>query len=139
MTPTSGNHAININRTSLPCQLSFPRAYVLPDSKFVTYGNKHGIPPMFLAAFAMQESTCNAYISKGGLMQITSDKWYGAPNGNPQDPDFNIDRGAEYFAGVLNGDAGGNVVRAVGEYNGWQLKMTKSQVLSRSSCQQNLD
>lgn len=58
-------------------------------------------------------------------MQITSDKWYGAPGGNQQDPDFNVGRGAQYFAGVLNGDAGGNVLLAVGMYNGWHLGMTK--------------
>jgi hypothetical protein len=108
-------------------------------SIFKKYGAQYGIPPIFLAAFAMQESTCNAYISPGGLMQITSDKWYGAPGGNQQDPDFNIGRGAQYFASVLNGDANGNPLVAVGEYNGWYRGMTSGKVLSESSCQQNLD
>lgn len=45
------------------------------------------VPPIFLAAFAMQESSCKADV-KGdnggawGLMQITQDKCGGAPGGN---------------------------------------------------------
>ena len=43
-----------------------------------------------LAAFAMQESTCNADTvganGEQGLMQLTADKCGGAPGGNCKDP-----------------------------------------------------
>lgn len=78
-----------------------------------------------LAAFALQESSCNP-VSRSpstkladnnghyfqetvggggeqGLMQITKDKCGGAPGGNCRDPRFNIKTGAAYFAGVLQG------------------------------------
>lgn len=48
------------------------------------------VPPIMLAAFAMQESSCNPDETGGGgeqgLMQITSDKCGDAPNGNCKDP-----------------------------------------------------
>lgn len=37
--------------------------------------------------------------------------------------DFNIRTGAEFFATTLE-NAGGNVLVALGHYNGWTLKMT---------------
>ena len=44
------------------------------------------VPPIFLSAFAMQESSCNPATIGGagelGLMQITKDKCGGAPGGN---------------------------------------------------------
>jgi Transglycosylase SLT domain len=47
------------------------------------------VPPIILASFAMQESTCNPSAVGGageqGLMQITPDKCKGAPNGNCKD------------------------------------------------------
>jgi len=105
---------------------------------FKKYGNQYGIPPMFVAAFAMQESTCNAYISNGGLMQITSDKCGGAPGGKCNDPDFNVRVGTKYFADVLK-ESGGSVLQAIGAYNGWQPGMTVGEVLGKKHCQQNLD
>ena len=74
---------------------------------FEKYGNEHSIPPIMLAAFAMQvcalpqedvglfltmlqESSCNANTVGGageqGLMQLTQDKCGGAPGGNCRDP-----------------------------------------------------
>jgi hypothetical protein len=47
------------------------------------------VPPIILASFAMQESSCNPSAVGGageqGLMQITRDKCKGAPNGNCKD------------------------------------------------------
>jgi hypothetical protein len=37
--------------------------------------------------------------------------------------DFNINAGAKYFADTLK-DAGGNVLKAIGYYNGWYQNMT---------------
>lgn len=57
---------------------------------FDKYGGKYNIPPIFLASFAMQESSCNPNAVGGageqGLMQITKDKCGGAPSGNCKDP-----------------------------------------------------
>jgi membrane-bound lytic murein transglycosylase MltF len=47
------------------------------------------VPAILLASFAMQESSCNPNTVGGageqGLMQLTSDKCVGTPNGNCQD------------------------------------------------------
>ncbi|KAF7361723.1 Membrane-bound lytic murein transglycosylase F [Mycena venus] len=89
---------------------------------FYKYAGEFGLQPIMLAAFAMQESSCNPGTVGGGgeqgLMQITKEKCGGAPGGNCRDPDFNIRTGAKYFAQTLN-DAGNNVFLAVGNYNGW--------------------
>lgn len=57
---------------------------------FNQYGDKYGIPAIFLASFAMQESSCNPNTVGGGgeqgLMQITKDKCDGAPGGDCKDP-----------------------------------------------------
>lgn len=75
-----------------------------------------------LMSFAMQESTCNPNAVGGngerGMMQITPDKCGGAPGGNCKDPVFNIGKGAEYFTSQLQAN-GGNVLLAIGQYNGW--------------------
>ncbi|KAG6898181.1 hypothetical protein C0992_004168 [Termitomyces sp. T32_za158] len=94
---------------------------------FYKYGQKYNIPPIMLASFAMQESSCNPETVGGageqGLMQLTKDKCGGAPGGNCRDPNFNVETGAKYFAATLTGN-GGNVLAAVGTYNGWYKGMT---------------
>ncbi|XP_006460830.1 hypothetical protein AGABI2DRAFT_204083 [Agaricus bisporus var. bisporus H97] len=114
---------------------------------FNQYGDKYGIPAIFLASFAMQESSCNPNTVGGGgeqgLMQITKDKCDGAPGGDCKDPDFNIRTGAKFFADTLK-SAGGNVLKAVAFYNGWYegLTIDKATAARHSSCcrcQQNLD
>ncbi|KAL1742473.1 lysozyme-like domain-containing protein [Schizophyllum fasciatum] len=114
---------------------------------FEKYGNEHSIPPIMLAAFAMQESSCNANTVGGageqGLMQLTQDKCGGAPEGNCKEPEFNIRKGAEYFRGVLDGN-GGDLLLSIGAYNGWQRGMTYGQATAArysGNChwQNNLD
>lgn len=80
-----------------------------------------------LASFAMQESTCNAGATGGngeaGLMQIAPINC-NAPSGTScWDVDYNIRRGAELLSQMISNN-GGNVIAAVGAYNGWQKGMT---------------
>ncbi|GAA6012746.1 hypothetical protein JCM8202_003432 [Rhodotorula sphaerocarpa] len=117
-------------------------------SLFEKYAAAIQVPPIMLAAFAMQESSCDpktmgdaggAY----GLMQITEDKCGGAPGGNCRDPDFNIKTGAEYFAKVLK-EHEGSLLLAMGTYNGWcagltYAKATAARHTSCCECQNNLD
>jgi hypothetical protein len=52
---------------------------------FNTYGAMHNLPPIMIAAIAMQESTCNPYAvgggSEQGMMQLTGSNCDGAPGG----------------------------------------------------------
>lgn len=96
-------------------------------STFEKYGSQYGIPAILLASFAMQESSCNPSIVGGageqGLMQLTSDKCVGAPNGDCQDVDFNIGAGAKFFSQLLD-ENDGNLLSSIGHYNGWFQGMT---------------
>ncbi|GLB37621.1 putative transglycosylase SLT domain [Lyophyllum shimeji] len=114
---------------------------------FEQYGGQFGIPPIMLAAFAMQESSCNPNTVGGageqGLMQITKDKCGGAPGGNCRDPDFNIRTGAKYFADTLKSN-GGDLLTSIGSYNGWHKGMTYGQATAAAKtsccrCQNNCD
>jgi hypothetical protein len=57
---------------------------------FNKHASEFGLKPIMLAAFAMQESTCNpATVGGGGeqgLMQLTQDKCGAAPGGDCRDP-----------------------------------------------------
>ncbi|ESK96590.1 glycoside hydrolase family 23 protein [Moniliophthora roreri MCA 2997] len=112
---------------------------------FYKHGTENGIPPIVLASFAMQESTCNPNTVGGGgeigLMQLTHEKCEGASD--CFNPDFNIGTGARFFKKLLDSN-GGNVLQSVGAYNGWYPGMTKdAATAARHSgccrCQQNLD
>ncbi|TFK44405.1 lysozyme-like domain-containing protein [Crucibulum laeve] len=114
---------------------------------FEKYGNQYGIPPIMLASFAMQESSCNPNTVGGGgeqgLMQITKEKCADAPGGNCKDPDFNIRTGAKFFADTLNGN-NGDLLLSLGQYNGWYrgltyAKATAARFTSCCRCQNNLD
>ncbi|KAJ7680521.1 lysozyme-like protein [Mycena polygramma] len=114
---------------------------------FYEFANQTKVQPIMLVAFAMQESGCNPDIVGGGgeqgIMQLSKDKCGNAPNGNCKDPAYNIKTGAMYFARALS-DNGGNVLRSVGEYNGWTLGMTQAKATtarysSCCTCQNNLD
>ncbi|KAJ7217828.1 lysozyme-like protein [Mycena pura] len=114
---------------------------------FYKYGGENGIPPIMLASFAMQESTCNPETVGGGgeqgLMQLTKDKCGGAPNNNCKDPEFNIKKGAAFFAKTLS-DNNGDLLLSIGEYNGWykgltRAKATAARYTSCCRCQNNMD
>ncbi|KAF8606232.1 lysozyme-like protein [Ceratobasidium sp. AG-I] len=108
---------------------------------------QYNIPAIMIASIMMQESTCNKDTVGGGgeqgLMQITKDKCGGAPGGNCKDPSYNIHTGAKYLADQIN-NCGGNVLEAVGTYNGWSKGLTygKATAAAKTSCcrcQNNLD
>ena len=113
---------------------------------FEKYGRQYNIPPILLASFAMQESSCRPDVVGGGgeqgLMQISGEKCIGAPNaGGCRDPvrhllqrplwrcsyqfkEFNIRTAAKYFADTLKNN-NGDVLLSVGTYNGWYRGLTK--------------
>ncbi|KAG2059074.1 lysozyme-like protein [Suillus hirtellus] len=94
---------------------------------FEQYGSQYGIPAILLASFAMQESSCIpstvGRAGEQGLMQLTSDKCVGAPNGDCMDVDFNIGAGAMFFSQLLD-ENDGDLLSSIGHYNGWFQGMT---------------
>ncbi|WVQ98292.1 hypothetical protein IAU59_005415 [Kwoniella sp. CBS 9459] len=115
--------------------------------KFNQYAGQYGLKGIMLASFAMQESTCNPSATGGngeaGLMQLASMNCGGAPGGNCYDVDFNIQRAAELFSNLINSN-GGNVLLAIGSYNGWSKGLTIAQATAaanegRCRAQNNLD
>ncbi|KAJ1595636.1 hypothetical protein NDA11_005822 [Ustilago hordei] len=164
--PNGSQDFLNCGLTSggwKPPQLSLSQLRIMPASQastapvfapckevlwaFEAAEKAHGVPATVLMSFAMQESTCNPNVTGGngeqGLMQITRDKCRGAPNGNCKDPWFNVDTGARYFKTTLD-QCGGNVLQAIGQYNGWQLgltvkKATAAKAQGNCHAQNNLD
>lgn len=95
---------------------------------FEKYGAQTGLPPILLAAIALQESTCNPHVSGDsggafGLMQITQDKCSGRDGHGCAEPDYNVRTGAEYLKKEID-NAGGSFIKALGAYNGWQAGLT---------------
>jgi len=115
---------------------------------FEKYGSQYNIPPILLASFAMQESSCQPDIVGGGgeqgLMQISGEKCVGAPNpGGCTDPEFNIRTATKYFADTLKNN-NGDVLLSVGTYNGWHQGLTMKDAFAAASttccrCQNNGD
>lgn len=87
------------------------------------------IPPIMLAATAMQESTCDPWVEgknkEAGMMQLGSENCQGSENldGGCYNIDFNIRQGAKYIQTKLN-DHAGNILVSLGAYNGWRVGMT---------------
>ncbi|KAL7419076.1 hypothetical protein Q5752_005912 [Cryptotrichosporon argae] len=114
---------------------------------FNEYGPEYNIPPIMLASFALQESSCNQYATGGngeaGLMQLAEANCDGAPDGNCYDLDFNVKTGASYFSSLIT-QYDGNVLEAIGSYNGWYAGLTVADATAAASegdCsgQNNLD
>jgi hypothetical protein len=115
---------------------------------FEAAGGEFGIPPLFIAAFALQESSCNpTTMGQGGetgMMQISADKCANAPNGNCLDVWYNVRTATSYFANVIKA-CRGNVFEAVGQYNGWNRGMSYNEATTWGingnccRCQRNLD
>ncbi|KAL8293122.1 hypothetical protein RQP46_000816 [Phenoliferia psychrophenolica] len=117
-------------------------------SLFEKHANANNIPPILLASFALQESTCNPHVlgdggGAFGLMQITKDKCGGQGAAACASPDYNIKTAAAYFASQLS-SSGGEFLVALGAYNGWYSGMSFSDATAMADsgcceCQQNLD
>ncbi|KAI5799907.1 transglycosylase SLT domain protein [Geopyxis carbonaria] len=91
------------------------------DGYFQSAGSQYGVDPAILAMIAMQESSCNADAGGGtpGLMQVACGNY---PDGSCDGKSIqdNVNAGAKVLTDNLNA-AGGNVVQALGQYNGWFL------------------
>lgn len=115
---------------------------------FTRHGNNNGLPPVLLASIALQESSCVHYTEgkaggENGLMQISGDKCEGRDAAACREPEFNVATGAKYLKNRID-NAGGNVLQALGQYNGWPLGMTVTSAKAadgRGACHQqnNLD
>ncbi|KAI0093248.1 hypothetical protein BDY19DRAFT_903019 [Irpex rosettiformis] len=110
---------------------------------FYQYGNQYNLPPILIAAIAMQESSCQRDQVGGageqGLMQITKDKCEGRSPDACRDPSFNIGKGASYLRSLLD-QHGGNVLTTLGGYNGMEVGATAGALLKRPACwQPNFD
>ncbi|GAA6022106.1 hypothetical protein JCM10207_000764 [Rhodosporidiobolus poonsookiae] len=115
---------------------------------FEKYADQESLPPILLAAFAMQESSCDSTVlgdSGGayGLMQITEDKCGNAPGGNCSDAEYNVKTAAQYFSKTLE-EQDGNFLLAIGTYNGWHKGLSFKDATAAASgdcceCQNNLD
>ncbi|KAG8756316.1 hypothetical protein FRC14_003178 [Serendipita sp. 396] len=112
---------------------------------FIDAGRDTGIPSTLLAAIAMQESSCQPWVTgragEVGMMQVTGEK---CPNGyaGPEcyEPYTNVYIGARYLKGEID-RAGGNLLLAMGFYNGWYVGLTIDAANNKPSCGQrnNLD
>jgi len=117
-------------------------------SIFQAAAAKYNIPDILLAAFAQQESSCTPSERGGGgevgMFQLSQDK---CPGGKVSsaclDATTNTNIAAAYIAKQLD-SMDGNLLQMIGEYNGWELKMTvadatKAAKSSCCRCQNNLD
>ncbi|GAA6009043.1 hypothetical protein JCM10207_004075 [Rhodosporidiobolus poonsookiae] len=140
ITTVTLEHALATNSVWEPCKAFVPL--------FEKIGEELNVPPIFLASFALQESTCNKDTIGGGgelgLMQITKDKCGGLSQAACMAPEYNIRTAAKYFRGELD-TYGGQVLPALGSYNGWSANSmsyrsaTAAATSSCCTCQNNLD
>jgi hypothetical protein len=76
-------------------------------------------------SIGMQESGCdrNAQGARGeqGIMQVSGDACGDAPNGDCKEPWYNIHKGAKILVDKMGGDPNGNIISALGQYNGWMV------------------
>ncbi|KAG8825753.1 hypothetical protein FRC19_010597 [Serendipita sp. 401] len=114
---------------------------------FETAGAEFRVPPMYIAAFALQESGCNPDIDgaggEQGMMQISPEKCANAPDGDCKDVVYNVRTAVSFFADVLK-SVNGNAFEAVGSYNGWFRGMSYAEATTWGingdccRCQRNL-
>jgi hypothetical protein len=115
-----------------PCGQYFPM--------FNTIAKKYNVPPIMMASFAMQESTCNpkAYSADCfGLFQLSGEK---CPSDKSAcyDPQTNTEIAVQFVISSLS-SYGNNVIEMFGQYNGWTPGMKQSSVHGACATQQNLD
>jgi len=111
---------------------------------FDRVGKKYNIPSILLASFALQESTCNEDAVGGageqGLMQLTKENCGKDHIHTCKEVEFNVKTAAKLFSKLLD-QSGGNILVAIGNYNGWSLGMTIGKATQAANCHQqnNLD
>lgn len=139
ITTVSLEHALATNSVWEPCKQFVPL--------FERVGRDENLPPILLAAFAMQESTCNPSVlgdngGAFGLMQITEDKCNGMGKEGCAEPEYNVRTAAKYFNTEL-ANRGGRFLEALGAYNGWYPDLSYNKATERryDACplMQNLD
>ncbi|BGP30049.1 hypothetical protein JCM10296v2_001801 [Rhodotorula toruloides] len=140
ITTVSIEHALAINPVWEPCKPFIPL--------FEKIGKETGLPAILLAAFALQESTCNPHVlgdngGAFGLMQITEDKCGGRDRHACADPEYNVRTAANYFKKELE-NQGGQFLVALGAYNGWYPGLSWNVATAKAytpACpqQQNID
>ena len=86
----------------------------------------HLVPTALLMSIGMQESGCNrdATGARGeqGIMQVAGDA---CDPGDCKEPWYNIHKGAEILVSKMGGDPNGNIISALGQYNGWMPGMVR--------------
>ncbi|PWN36521.1 lysozyme-like protein [Meira miltonrushii] len=116
-------------------------------SIFNSIEQETGVPTTVLMSFAMQESSCNKGCTgpngEIGLMQLTKEncREMGVNPGDAWDPETNIRLGAKQFKQYLDQN-NGNVIIAIGMYNGWYKGLTESKARNKQygcGAQNNLD
>ncbi|GAA5920242.1 hypothetical protein JCM1841_000438 [Sporobolomyces salmonicolor] len=140
ITTVSIEHALATNSVWKPCEPFIPL--------FEQIGIETGLPAILLAAFALQESTCNPNTMGDnggafGLMQITEDKCGGRNAKQCSEPEYNVRTAANYFKQEL-GNQNGAFLKALGAYNGWYSGLSYTSATAAAygdccQCQQNLD
>jgi membrane-bound lytic murein transglycosylase MltF len=87
------------------------------------------VPAALLMAIGMQESGCNkgAVGSRGeqGIMQVAGNACDNQ-SGDCQEPWYNIHKGASILVEKMGGDPNGNIIEALGMYNGWMVSRLRT-------------
>ncbi|KAB8360678.1 hypothetical protein FH972_024415 [Carpinus fangiana] len=113
------------------------------DGNFQSAASSVGVRAEFLAFIAMQESSCDA--GEGGptpgLLQVACENYPDGSCDNKSVQD-NVNAGAQVLKNGLD-NAGGNIIQALGEYNGWFTGLTQGYPCSSegqsNGSPQNLD
>lgn len=95
-------------------------------SIFADAAASYNMPTALLMSIGMQESGCkrSAVGARGeqGIMQVAGNACDN-PSGDCQEPWYNIHKGASILVDKMGGNPDGNIVSALGQYNGWMPGM----------------
>lgn len=87
------------------------------------------VPTALLMSIGMQESGCkrSAVGARGeqGIMQVAGNACDN-PSGDCQEPWYNIHKGASILVDKMGGNPDGNIVSALGQYNGWMVSLLRA-------------
>ncbi|KAJ9128240.1 hypothetical protein QFC24_000532 [Naganishia onofrii] len=98
------------------------------------------VPAQLLLSIAIQESGCRKDVRGGGgemgLMQAAANRCASGNIASCMEPYNNIKLGADIFNEKLS-LSGGNVIQAIGMYNGWDVGMTYDGAHNGKECSHN--